>query len=224
VLVLGVQGMDRRPVDDLRQSLTAAGATLQGTVWFTSRLRLVKDEDTTALAALLDVAPRGADTVRRSLVTMLAAELSGQANTGLLAKLRDASFVQIERPAGASADPAAASLATTRFVVVSDTKAQVANGSLALPFTTQLAEAARGRVLAAEPSPAAGRAPVQKTLFVGPLRADDQVSPLLATVDDLDDFRGRFAVVYALRDMGVGKVGHYGVGSGASRLVPESAG
>ena len=224
VLVFGVQGMDRGPVDDLRQSLAAAKATILGTVWFTSKLALEKEEDAAALADLLGVAPRGADPVRRSMINLLSAELAGQTATGLLGKLRDGSFVEIEAAAD-GADPAAAPVEGTRLVVASDGQADVPNDVLAIPFTTQLAEAARARVLAVEPGrDADGRRPARRALFVGPLRTNDQVSPLLSTVDDLEDFRGRFAAVYALRDLGGGKVGHYGVGPGAARLVPETVG
>jgi len=225
VLVFGVRGIDRRPVDDLRQALVASKATIQGTVWFTSKLVLDKDEDATALADLLGVAPRGAGPVRRSMINLLTAELAGQTATGLLGKLRDGAFVEIEAAAG-GADPAAVSVAGTRFVVASDSHAEVPNGDLAVPFTAQLAEAARARVLAVEPGRQADgrRGAATRAVFVGPLRADNNVSPLLSTVDDLEDFRGRFAAVYALRDLGGAKVGHYGVGPGAARLVPESVG
>ncbi len=54
VLVLAVQGIDRRPVDEFRQTLAAATASVQGTVWFTSKLRLEKDEDAAALADLTE--------------------------------------------------------------------------------------------------------------------------------------------------------------------------
>ena len=225
VLVFGVQGMDRRPVEELRQSLTAANASLQGTIWFTSKLTLEKEEDATALAELLGVAPRSGDAVRRSMVNLLAGELAGQTATGLLAKLRDAAFVEVETVVE-GVDPTAPPVEGTRFVVASDGDAEVDNGALAVPFTAQLASAARGRVLAVERGRDADgeRRPAERALFVGPLRTNDQVSPLLSTVDDLEDFRGRFAAVYALRDLGGGKVGHYGVGPGAARLVPETAG
>ena len=226
VLVLGVQGMDRHAVDDMRLSLATAKATVQGTVWFTSKLKLDKAEDASALADILGVAPRGSDPVRRSMVNLLSAELAGQTANGLLAKLRDAAFVQIDPPVGGGADPATVSLDGTRFVVASDGQAAVPNDELAGPFVTQLAQAARARVLAVEPGRDAGGKgkPARRALFVGPLRSDSQVSTLVSTVDDLEDFRGRFAAVYALRDLGDGKVGHYGVGPGAARLVPDTTG
>lgn len=224
VLVVGVQGIDREPVDELRRSLAAARAQVQGTLWFTSKLKLEKDEDADALAGLLGVAPRGRDPVRRSMVNLVAAELAGQQATGLLAKLRDGAFVEFEAPAGGTGDLAAVPLEGTRFVLVSDGRAEVGNTVLATPLAGQLAQAARARVLAVEAGrPARGDTPARRAVFVGPLRTEGQVSPLLSTVDNLEDFRGRFAAVYALRDMGAAKVGHYGVGPGAARLVPEAA-
>ncbi len=226
VLVLGVQGIDRRPLDELRQALASARANLQGTVWFTNKLALAKPEDTTALADLVGVVPRGSDQVRRSMVALLAGELAGEGPTSLLARLVEAAFVEFEGPAGEAVDITTLPLPETRFVIVSDPGAEVGNETLAVPLTSELALSARSRVLAAEPGrdPEGRDRPGQRALFVGPLRDNAEVSRLLSTVDNLEDFRGRFAAVYALRDLGAGKVGHFGVGPRASRLVPETAG
>lgn len=42
----------------------------------------------------------------------------------------------------------------------------------------------------------------------------------VSSVDDLAALAGRVAVVYALEDMGRGRVGHYGSADGAERLLP----
>jgi hypothetical protein len=225
VLVVGVQGIDRGPVEAFRQTLTAANANLLGTVWFTSKLRLEKDEDAVALADLLGVAPRSADVVRRNLVSLLVSELSGQTATALLARLRDAAFVEYEAPAGVPVDLATLPADSTRFVIVSDGRAEVPNEQLAVPFATQLAEGARARVLAVEAGEDVAGTPLpeHRGVFVGALRTGP-AAPLLSSVDNLEDWRGRFSAVYALRDLGSAKVGHYGAGPGAVRLVPETAG
>ena len=225
VLVIGVQGIDRGPIEAFRQTLTAAKANLLGTVWFTSKLRLEKDEDAVALADLLGVAPRSGDVVRRNLVSLLVSELTGQTATGLLARLRDAAFVEYEAPAGAPVDLAALPLESSRFVVVSDGRAEVPNEQLAVPLATQLAEGARARVLAVEAGEDVQGAPLpeHRGVFVGALRSG-AAAPLLSSVDNLEDWRGRFSAVFALRDLGSAKVGHYGAGPGAVRLVPETAG
>ena len=224
VLVLAVRGIDRAPVDALRQSLSAARATVRGTLWFTSKLALENEGDAAALADLLAVAPRGADALRRSMLSLLAAELAGGVDTGLLARLRDGAFLEVE-PGTDGADPATAPVEGTRFVVASDRQAVVRNGNLAVPFARLLATAAPARVVAVEARrDPANRSGPPPTVFVGPLRGDDQVAPLLSSVDDIGDFRGRFAAILAVRDLGAGKVGHYGRGPGAARQVPETAG
>ena len=225
VLVIGVQGIDRGPVEAFRQTLTAANANVLGTVWFTSKLRLAKDEDAVVLADLLGVAPRSGEVVRRNLVSLLVSELTGETATGLLARLRDAAFVEYEAPAGTPVDLAALPLESARFVVVSDGRAEVPNEQLAVPLATQLAEGARARVLAVEAGEEVPGAPQpeHRGVFVGALRSG-AAAPLLSSVDNLEDWRGRFSAVFALRDLGSAKVGHYGAGPGAVRLVPETAG
>lgn len=225
VLVVGVQGVDRGPVDAFRQTLAAAGADVVGTVWFTSKLKLDKAEDVSALSDLLAVGLQTADPLRRAMVGLLVGDLAGRSAGGLLARLRDAAFVEWEPPAGGGVDLAAGPPEGTRFVVVSDGGADVPNEVLALPLATQLAQAAPARVLAAEAGQDGRGAPPpeHRGVFVGPLRSGE-AAPLLSSVDNLEDWRGRFSAVYALRDLGAAKVGHYGAGPGATRLVPETAG
>ena len=225
VLVVAVQGVDRGPVDDLRQSLTASGATFQGTVWLTSKFKLDKPEDNVALANVLGLPSSTPETVRRTAVARLAQRLARPDPTGLLAALRDGAFVDFDAPTGDPGQLAALPLPETRFVVVSAGGAVVPNQDVALPLVGELARQTGGRVLAAEPGrePQAPNEAGQRAVFVGPLREDGAVAGLVPTVDNLEDFRGRFAAVYALRDLARGKVGHFGVGPRASRLVPETA-
>ncbi len=71
--------------------------------------------------------------------------------------------------------------------------------------------------------PASGRDPEVRARFIGPLRAEGkELDDRISTVNNIEDFKGRVAAVLALVDLGVGRVGHYGIGSSADRLVPES--
>ena len=111
------------------------------------------------------------------------------------------------------------------FVVVSSAGAEVPNELVALPFATDLAQAAAHRVLAVEPahdSPTRGQLPLRAT-FVGPLRQAPLTASRLSTIDDLEDVRGRVASVLALADLGQGKVGHYGLGPGATSQLPAGS-
>lgn len=224
VLLVGAAGIDRGPVDELQQVLAASGALLQGTVWLTSKFGLERPEDVAALGALVGSEVRIADVVRGTALTRLATELAGEVPSPLLVALLQAAFVEYDAPAGDPAGLASVPRPGTRFVVVSDPGAAVPNGVLAAPLTVQLARSAGPRVLAAE----AGREdrpgdPGVRAGFVGLLRDDTEVATMVSTVDNLEDFRGRFSTVYAMRDLADGKIGHFGVGPGSTRLVPETA-
>jgi hypothetical protein len=214
VLLVGVQGIDRAPIDRFRQSLEKAGAVLEGTVWFTSKLQLEKADDVIALAEILGVPNGRPDELRRALVGRLASSWAGSGESNPLPRLIQQAFVEFDKPpSGLDINPATVPRPLTRFVVVSDAEADVPNDQLAVPFATQLAKSFPSTVLAVEGD---------STEFVGPLRQGESANAL-STVDNLGDFKGRTAGVLALQDLGRAKVGHYGTGPRASRLVPELA-
>jgi hypothetical protein len=223
VVVVAVQGVDRGVTDAFRQTLVVAGARFQGTIWLTSKLNLEKPQDAVALAELLDLEARTPEAVKRASVEALARAVSGQ-EPGRLVALRDAGFLDFEAQVPNPPPLPALAVADTRFAILSSADADVPNEQLAIPLTAGMARLTAGRVLAAEPGKESqGREPSQRALFVGPLRENGDLNGLLSTVDDLEDFRGRFAAVSALRDLFKGKSGHFGVGPRAARLVPESA-
>jgi len=55
---------------------------------------------------------------------------------------------------------------------------------------------------------------------VAAIRSDEELRSLVATVDRLDHFQGWMATVLAVEDLADGTVGHYGLGEGASALLP----
>ena len=58
-------------------------------------------------------------------------------------------------------------------------------------------------------------------MTVGPIRQSNPLNKNVSTVDDLESFDGDAAVVLALEDLN-DLHGHYGVGNGASSLLPPS--
>jgi hypothetical protein len=214
VLVIGVRGMDRSSVDRFRQSLSRAGALLEGTVWFTSKLNLSKADDVAALGGILGEAHATPDELRRALVERLASSWAGSGEGNPLTALIEKSFVDFEPPDALPVTPDTLPRPETRFVVASDASANVPNELLGDAFAVQLAKSFPSRVLAVEPG---------GDDFVGALRANSQASTQLSTVDDLGDFRGRMAGVLALQDLGRSTVGHYGDQPRAQRLMPEPA-
>jgi len=224
VMVVAIAGIDRRPVDELRQALVSAQASMQGTIWFTSKMRLVNDNDVRALATALDLPVDRPEVVRRqALAKVAAAREAASTDTSPLAALQSAGFVTYEGPppststTSSSSPPTLASLPlpNTRYLFVSGAGAEVGDDVVAVPLVQAYAQAS-GRVVAAESGEDTdgGRA-----VFVGLLRGD-VISARLSSVDNLESPMGQTAAVLALEDLGVPRYGHYGVGPRAQRILP----
>jgi hypothetical protein len=225
VMVVAIAGIDRRPVDDLRRALAGAQATMQGTIWFTSKMRLASDGDVRALAGALDVPVDRPEVVRRqALARVASARENASADASPLAALQSAGFLTYEGPSPpasttTSSTPLALAslpLPNTRYLVVSGAGAEVGDDVVAVPLTQAYAQSI-GRVVAAESGvdTDGGRA-----VFVGLLRGD-VLSTRLSTVDNIESPMGQTAAVLALEDLGVPRYGHYGVGPGAQRILPQ---
>ena len=225
VVFLAVQGIDRGSVDALRQATENAGAANQGVLWLTPKWNLDEPGHTRDLAGVvgtpLETRP---DVLRRSAFEALAAGMAGGAAGPLLVALEDKAFVDFQPPAAPSALEDLP-LGGSRFVVLSGHEAEAADDVLAVPLTAALVQATTVDVLAAEVSPPPpdrdddeGVAPS----FTEILRSSPDIAPRLATVDTIQDYRARVAAVLALARLGQERTGHYGVGPGAQRLVPEA--
>lgn len=226
VLLVGIDGTPPEAVARLAQTLRTAGATVDGTLWFRGKWRLEEQGHSEELAGLLAAPPatRPAD-LREAALTRLGDEWgSGGGGGALLTSLRDAAFVDFEpdptNPPGVALE--AVPRPGTVVVVVEDEEAEIPPAELGLPLTVHLVE--RGLpVLATQPLPAE-RQPGERdrpTPYVAAVRAEEDVAGRLSTVDNVDDYRGRVAAVFAIADLKRGRFGHYGVTGGAQRLVPE---
>ncbi len=163
--------------------------------------------------------------------TLAADELRQQALARLiadpasLAALVSSGFLAYEPPPSIEGDATSTSTPSglgnvpvggTRYVVVSGAGAEVGDDILALPLAQALA-AGGGRAVAAE---AGQDTDGGRGVFVGLLRSDATVNGKVSTVDNLESPMGQAAVVLALEEMGSARVGHFGVGPGAQRLLP----
>jgi hypothetical protein len=229
VLVVTVQGVDRKPVEALRDALAVAQAVPAGTLLFTNKLRLENDADVRALATVLTVAPSSPDTVRRQALNRLAATLGGTSGEGnLIPALSAAGFVGYEPPSPATTTStlglSSFPVANLRVVLVSGAGAEVGDDAVAGPFAQALVSQAAAQSLAGASRLVAAESgkdtPGGRGVFVGPLRADGSLAPKLSTVDNVESPIGQAAVVLALEDLEVPRTGNYGVGPGALRLLP----
>ena len=220
VLVVAVAGVDRKPVDGLRQALASSEATLAGTVWFTAKMRLDNEGDVRAMATALDLSADQPDVLRRQALLRVAAALEGGSESNLLPTLLAAGFLAYEGPPDQATSPSSALASLprggVRVALVSGAGANVGDDQVATPLAQALGLSS-ARVVAAE---AGQDSPGGRAVFVGLLRKDDVVGPRLSTVDNLESAMGQAATVLALDDLAVPRTGHYGVGPGAQRLLP----
>jgi hypothetical protein len=225
VTVIGVKGIDQKPAESLRAQLANAGAQSQGTIWLTRKLRLESQADVESLAGALGIAPGTAEETRAAALTTLAQSVGGvPAVTNPVPALSDAGFVEVEPPPDGAAlttttiDPlgAVAAPVPMRAVVMSGAGAEMSDDEVAIPLVRALSGVISG-VVAVE----AGTAePGGREVFVGPFRRDMQLAPGVSTVDNVEAFAGRAAVVVLLRDPAIAQPGHYGVGPQADREIP----
>jgi hypothetical protein len=249
VLVVAVTGVDRRPVDSLRQALVTAGATVPGTIWVTSKMRLDNEGDRRTLAAALTGAPGttttppatsagsgaapatigsgatsttldpsvAADQVRRQALAKLIADPAA------LAAMVAAGFLGFEptpevAPSTSVPVPGLGGIPVpgTRFAVVSGAGAEVGDDLVARPLAEVLATSGAAAVAAEAGQDSDGG----RGVFVGLLRRGGTTDGKVSTVDNLESPMGQAAVVLALEELGESRVGHFGVGPGAQRLLP----
>ena len=250
VLVIATRGVSTASFDALLSMVSTTGADRQGTIWLTDRFVLDDDEEVRDLRIALEAPQAlSVDNLRRLALTELSVHLralaagpgaagdqtttttpaNGSADEdaddateapSVFAALRSAGFLDFDAPDGAASDDLVLA-ERTRVVLVSGAGGEVPVDLVALPLAGLLVEERAGvpafGVLAAE-----DRSRTEEPLveFVVTLRTDRQLADRLSTVDNIGDFAGRLAAVLALVDLDDGRLGHYGTGPSAQRLLP----
>jgi hypothetical protein len=243
VLVVTTQGTDEELVADAVRALSGSGAQLAGTWRLTDRWSLGEDGDVDTLAALLDLETRDVDRLRRNAAIQLSRLLAASAapvlegeGTGspppaeppLVAGLVQAGFVEYLPVPGVSDSRVLLPGAAARYLVVSGRPRDDSAQGFAVRLLEELAADSVAPAVAAQgatdlPDDAAGDPPSEderRTSFVGAIRDGELDRGRITTVDNLDTAAGQSAVVLALRTLVSGPVGHYGVATGATRLLP----
>jgi hypothetical protein len=252
VLVVAPRGIDDGLVERVTTALDQADADVMGTWWLTDRLLLDDEDEVAQLAEVLDLSTDDIGRLRNSLATQLADVLygaidlpagsssgsaagavgSGQAQHAapaepdLLARLREAEFVDYDVPDG-DGDVVRLPASGLRIVVVSGPNASVPLGDALMPVLADLtSDDQPAPVVAVEPSrvpddQANGDEPPAERL-VDVIRDDGDLSQYVSTVDDLDRVSGRVATVLALVDAQpwAPRIGHYGTEDGTQLLPP----
>lgn len=247
VLLLATEGTDDGLVDQAVATLTSAGAQVAGTWTFTDRWLLDDPEEVSDLAAILELTTSDASRLRRNaairvaevldvasqdLLTEAPADPTGlptlaqPSEPQLVARLQKAGFLDYRPLPGSGDERVLLPAGGARFVAVS--------GALPEAGPTLFATALLDEMVAGGPAPLVaaqgevdlpdGEEPAsedqRRSSFVGPLREGELTRDRLSTIDDLDTAAGLLALVLSVEDLGAQRLGHYGVASGAARLLP----
>lgn len=229
VLVVAVNGTSRDVVDRLRGTIGAAGATVEGTLWFTGKWSLANHEHAAELASLLEApASMRPHELRTAALTRLVGGWVSGTGSDVVTLLRDRGFLEFQPEPATERSIEDAGRPGTTFVVVSARDADVLPADVALPVVAQLADAGVP-VVAAQPVPPeddsakAGNEKAEPPAALASLvRSQQGLSDRVSSVDDVDDYRGRVATVLAIADLPRGRFGHYGVMPDAHRVLPEA--
>ncbi len=123
--------------------------------------------------------------------------------------------------AGKPADGLVLTKTRYRYVVVSGAEPDVPNGDFLIPLLRDLASFGPVPLVAA--SAMTGNDATQRTEFTGALNKIDSIKGRISTVDNLESYAGLVGLVYAVQEVGAGRHGQYGLGSGTSAVVPSAA-
>jgi hypothetical protein len=258
VLVVAPRGIDEAWVDGLVSALDDSDADLVGVWWLAEKLRLEDEGQVAELADALALSTDDADRLRRHLAVQVADVLYGAADAtpdddaddappaggpgrfagalaqaapaepNVLARLREAGFVEYELAEGDESDVIRLPPSGLRVVVVSGPGSEVAPGDILHPVLVDLASDGPVPVVVSEPvrEPDDDEEEDPPTPLVDSIRNDDDLAQRISTVDNLDRVSGRVAIVLAVADARPGDpaIGHYGLGDGTRLLPPPEEG
>ena len=203
-------------VEGVRRVLEQSGATVTGEVVVTNRMSLTDPRWRSDLASTVGTVDSGtpeqlAQEAAAAVATRLA-DGPGSVASDLLTSLSSAGFIVIRGGASGAAGVGGPDQAVV--LLAGNDRDSTLDPAL-FPLASALIDASLS-VAAAE---------TQNSFdpFVQLLRADDHVDDRMVTVDNADQAPGRVALVYGLRDLlaSPGNGGDYGVGPGASALLPN---
>lgn len=218
------QGVDEADIDRLATTMRQAGASVPATMQLTDKLNLRDQTARDQLALATGAASTDPAVLYHALTANLGVKLGGAPATDpavtpdvqatLLGRLEENGFMRIKRVDAATGDVNTLPTATPNSSVFGANSDQISipYDQVLLPLAVAMAPG--GRSVAVQRSG-------DDQQFMRDLRADEQVSAKMSTVDDIQNPIGQYAAVLALEQAPDGVFGAYGTGTGAESLLPE---
>ena len=228
VVLVELEGTDGDTVGDIEDSIVEAGGEVPTTIVVTDKFQLGSTVEREQLALAIDSTSATASDLRFEAGGVLGARLAAAAAEAptaarpqdvaqerlgnLLRDLADLEYVTVDAPEDESIVPSNA-----MFMVLGGNNNERPYDATGL-ITSLVAElSSRGApTLVAEPAESAWG-------LVTAIRDDPEAAARVATVDQADTVEGRIAVVLGLQRAFAGSTDHYGVGQGATQIIPDPA-
>jgi Copper transport outer membrane protein, MctB len=229
VAVVAMRGVEGDTVRAAAETLRTSGAALAGVAWIEPSIAAADPATETKLAQVIGAPPGQGVAARDVAVQALGhrltagaaatARTAASAPSDLLVALAGAGFLAFDSLGGPQVDLAAWPAPGSRLLVIDGTQAKMETTIATLPLI-QSASAAGAAVTLAEVFRPTSLVRSRGTV-IRSVRETPDLASRVATVDDLEEIRGRVALVLAVEEVGHGRAGHYGEGPGATRQLPE---
>ena len=235
VPVIAPRGVDGDTARSTVALLQVAGANAPGVLWLEDKWQLGDAEARRELADILEVPRDGADALRDEAWDQISERIAagGEApppdpaadpSPDVLDALIEAEFVSFQTVGDQADDFGVAGFppigSAPRVLLIDQSDASDEAGVLVESAMRSLVDAGLPQVLGEvyreeEDGPNRG-------IRLAVVRDDDELSDVVATVDDLDLTEGKVAATWALADLANGTVDHYGYGDTATAPLPAS--
>jgi len=244
--LVAVRGVDGGVVRATVESLRTAGARVPAVFWLESAWALTDHGSPDKLAAALatpsfTTAPTGATTTttrgNKSSSTTLPAAVDAlrkqalrefgsrlvrqpRADADVLVSLQAAGFVAVDGEGQAPPDLTSYPMPNMRVVVVGGNDVRRVSQAVVVPLASALSDLGATVALTEAYQSAKNAA---RGDIVDDVRRNQALASRIPTIDDVDTAQGRTALILSLEEVTHGVVGHYGIGRGAKRQVPQPA-
>ncbi len=210
--------------DALAEAIETAGGEVVSTILLTERFALEDEAARMDLAAVLTTSSTGASDLRTDAARILGQRAAGAAArvattrggfstqrlASLIAGLQDGDFIDVTTDGETLVPPGAA------FVVVGGAVEDPVEGTVPLSLELASALSSRGSgVLVAETTDSVWE-------FVPSIRDNADAGAAVSTIDSGESIPGRIAAVLGLELAIDGVTGHYGIGEGATAILPPA--
>lgn len=228
IVVIQLEGTDGDMIGSIRDSVEDAGGELATTMVLSNRFELQDQIDRDQLALVIDSSSGAAVDLRFEAGALIGTRLANAAAEAptparpqdvaqerlvtLMRQLVEIDFVSVDEPERGTLVPSNA-----MFLVLG-------GGASERPYDATGLVASLVAELSSRGAPTLVAEPAESTWgLVDVVRDDPEAGTRVATVDQANTVEGQVAVVLGLQRAFQGATDHYGVGPGATQVIPEPA-